>query len=139
MHFVKSIDIETEGFSDVIDVTERATEAVASSGVVNGLLTLFVPGSTAAVTTIEFEPGVVADLKEAIERVAPEGLRYSHDARWGDGNGFSHVRAAFMKPSLTVPIVDRALTLGTWQQLVLIDFDNRPRKRALLLQVIGVA
>ena len=96
------------------------------------------PGSTASVTTIEFEPGVVSDLKDAIERIVPEGLQYKHDARWGDGNGFSHVRAALMKPSLSVPVADSALMLGTWQQLVLIDFDNRPRKRALVLQVLGV-
>ncbi len=137
MHFTKKIEIETAGFSDVIDVTARAVDALSSSGVMNGLLTLFVPGSTASVTTIEFEPGAVQDLRDAIERIAPENIDYAHDARWGDGNGFSHVRAALMGPSLSVPIVDGALSLGTWQQLVLIDFDNRPRKRELLFQVIG--
>jgi secondary thiamine-phosphate synthase enzyme len=98
---------------------------------------VFVPGSTAAVTTIEFESGVVADLKGAIDRMAPADIPYEHNARWGDGNGYSHVRAALMGPSLYVPIVDGRPSLGTWQQVVLCDFDNRPRTRRVVLQVVG--
>ncbi len=129
--------IETAGFTDIHDVTGRASRFVSSSGVQNGTLTVFVPGSTAGVTTIEYEDGALDDLKHAIERVAPEGIHYAHDARWGDGNGFSHVRAALLGPSLTVPIVRSRLGLGTWQQIIIIDFDNRPRERSVILQVLG--
>ena len=95
---------------------------------------LFIPGSTAAVTTIEFESGVINDLRKAVERLAPQDIYYEHDARWGDGNGYAHVRAALLGPSLTIPIVNKRLLLGTWQQIVLLDFDNRPRKREIIIQ-----
>jgi secondary thiamine-phosphate synthase enzyme len=103
----------------------------------NGLVTVFVPGSTAGITTIEYEPGVVEDLKKAIERLAPQNIHYDHDARWGDGNGFAHVRASLLGPSLTVPFQEGNLLVGTWQQIVLVDFDNRPRNREIIVQVTG--
>jgi secondary thiamine-phosphate synthase enzyme len=102
------------------------------------MLILFIAGSTAALTTIEYESGVVNDLRAAIERLFPRDLVYEHDRRWGDGNGYSHVRAAFLKPSLTIPIEDGRLLLGTWQQIVLLDFDNRPRQRRIKGQVMGI-
>ena len=103
----------------------------------DGTVFLFVPGSTGALTTIEFESGVVSDLKKAIDRMAPEDIYYAHNERWGDGNGYAHVRAAIFGPSLHIPVVEGALTLGAWQQIILLDFDNRPRKRRVLIQVYG--
>ena len=103
----------------------------------DGNVTLFIPGSTAALTTIEFESGVIRDLKEAIERMAPEGIPYEHNKRWGDGNGYSHVRAALIGPSLYIPIVAGKMTLGTWQQIVLLDFDNHPRQRRIVCQIFA--
>jgi secondary thiamine-phosphate synthase enzyme len=123
--------------TDVHDLTGDIVAAVAESGVQQGQALVFTPGSTAAITTIEFESGAVTDLKRAINELAPTGSHYDHDARWGDGNGYSHVRAALLGPSLTVPIVDGELVLGTWQQIVLCDFDNRPRNRRIIVQVIG--
>ncbi len=123
--------------TDVHDLTDDIVAAVAESGVQQGQALVFTPGSTAAITTIEFESGAVTDLKRAINELAPTGSHYDHDARWGDGNGYSHVRAALLGPSLTVPIVDGELMLGTWQQIVLCDFDNRPRNRRIIVQVIG--
>lgn len=137
MIHTESIELSTQGNTDIIDITGRVEALVADSGVTHGSVTVFVPGSTASVTTIEFEPGVVEDLKEAIERVAPSGIHYRHDERWGDGNGFSHVRAALLKPGLTVPVVEGRLALGTWQQIVVMDFDNRPRTRRVIVQVAG--
>jgi len=134
---ISSISLRTEGGNDVADITERVESAVRSSGVSDGLVTVFVPGSTAGITTIEFEPGAVADLKRAIERLAPAGIPYDHDQRWGDGNGFSHVRAALLGPSLSIPVNQGRMELGTWQQIVLIDFDNRPRTREVVIQVLG--
>ena len=134
---ISSISLRTEGGNDVADITERVESAVRSSGVSDGLVTVFVPGSTAGITTIEFEPGAVADLKRAIERLAPAGIQYDHDQRWGDGNGFSHVRAALLGPSLSIPVNQGRMELGTWQQIVLIDFDNRPRTREVVIQVLG--
>ena len=127
------ISLETEGFCQILDITPQAARFIRDTKNGDGLLNLFVPGSTAGLTTIEFEPGAVADLREAIERMAPEGLHYAHDARWGDGNGFSHVRAALIGPSLTIPFRNAGLLLGTWQQIVLVDFDNGPRRRRVLL------
>jgi secondary thiamine-phosphate synthase enzyme len=134
---ISSISLRTQGGSDVADITGRVESAVRSSGVRDGLVTVFVPGSTAGVTTIEFEPGAVADLKRAIERLAPAGIHYDHDQRWGDGNGFSHVRAALLGPSLSIPVSQGRMELGTWQQIVLIDFDNRPRTREVVIQTLG--
>jgi len=127
------ITVRTEGFCHVEDITAEAGRFVSGSEECQGLLNLFVPGSTAGLTTIEFEPGAVEDLRQAMERMAPQGIHYNHDARWGDGNGFSHVRAALLGPSLTIPFRDNHLLLGTWQQVVLVDFDNGPRDRRVIL------
>lgn len=131
------IELHTQGFSDCRDITPDLKRCLGQSGVQDGLLTVFVSGSTGAVTTIEFESGVIKDLQEALERIAPMNIEYAHNLRWGDGNGFSHVRAALMKPSLGIPVVGGTLSLGTWQQVVFIDFDNRPRNRSLTIQVLG--
>lgn len=132
-----TIEIEAKGFCDVHDVTPAVRRAVSDSGVHEGLVTVFVPGSTAGITTIEYESGALSDLCAAIERIAPRDIAYAHDARWGDRNGFSHVRAALLGPSLSVPIERGEPMLGTWQQVVLVDFDNRPRRRDVVIQVIG--
>jgi secondary thiamine-phosphate synthase enzyme len=129
--------IGTKGYGDIIDVTEEVQAAVQESGLREGLVTVFVPGATAGVTTIEYEPGLVSDLAATLERLAPRDAAYAHDSRWGDGNGFSHVRAALLKPSLAVPFVEGSLVVGTWQQIVVIDFDNRPRRRRVVVQVLG--
>ncbi|MCK6459322.1 MAG: secondary thiamine-phosphate synthase enzyme YjbQ [Planctomycetes bacterium] len=127
----------TKGETEVLDLTERVRALVRKSGVREGTVHLFVPGSTAGLTTIELEPGCVADLRAAFERIAPREGRYDHNARWGDGNGFSHVRAALLGPSLTVPVGDGLPLLGTWQQVVLVDFDNRGRDRKVVATVMG--
>jgi secondary thiamine-phosphate synthase enzyme len=128
---------DTTGRTDIIDLTPMVIGEIQRSGVRNGAVTLFIPGSTAALTTIEYETGVINDLKKAIERMAPEDLYYEHNERWGDGNGYSHVRAALIGPSLHIPLVDGTPTLGTWQQIVLLDFDNRPRERRIIMQISG--
>jgi secondary thiamine-phosphate synthase enzyme len=133
-----SLEINTTGGTDILDITAAVADQVRQSGMTAGLLNLFISGSTAALSTIEYESGVVNDLKDAIERLFPEDLHYAHDARWGDGNGYSHVRAAFLKPSLNIPIEDGRLLLGTWQQIVLLDFDNRPRQRRIRGQIMGI-
>jgi len=132
-----SLTFRTSGDTDIIDITSQVSGTVAESGLTEGHVLVFVPGSTAAVTTIEYESGAVRDLKEAIERIAPAGIHYRHDARWGDGNGYAHVRAALLGPSLTVPLIRGRLALGTWQQIVLVDFDNEPRDRKVLVSVSG--
>jgi len=132
-----TFQIKTDGFSDVRDITSKVESAIVKSNIANGIATVFIPGSTAGITTIEYEPGVIEDLKKAIERLAPQDIHYDHDARWGDGNGFAHVRASLIGPSLSVPIVDGDLQLGTWQQIVLIDFDNKPRTREMYVQIVG--
>ncbi len=132
-----TIALNTKGFSDIRDITHDVDMITDRSGIKNGLVTVFCAGSTGSVTTIEYETGVLRDLRKAIERVAPSDTPYEHDRRWGDGNGFSHVRAALMKPSLTVPLIDGKLALGTWQQIVFIDFDNKKRERKILVHVIG--
>lgn len=132
-----ALPLRTQGWNDVIDITDRVDASVRASGVRDGIVTVFVPGSTAGITTIEFEPGAVADLKRAIDRLAPSDVHYDHDRRWGDGNGFSHVRAALLGPSLGVPVSQGRMELGTWQQIVLVDFDNRPRTREVIVQTVG--
>jgi len=134
---VHHIYTDTTAKTDIIDLTPRVNEGLRQSGILSGAATLFVPGSTAALTTIEYESGVIHDLKKAIERMAPEDLYYEHNERWGDGNGYSHVRAALIGPSLHIPIVEGHFTLGTWQQVVLLDFDNRPRTRHIMMQITG--
>lgn len=132
-----TISLSTKGFGDTQDITNAVAEILDTSAVQNGLLTVFCQGSTGTITTIEFEPGVIQDLKKALEKIAPSGVPYEHDKAWQDGNGFSHVRAALMKPSLTIPVIAGKMQLGTWQQIVFIDFDNRPRNRKVLVQVMG--
>ena len=132
------LSLKTSGNTDVIDITTQVLKKVTESGITEGRILLFVPGSTASITTIEYESGVVQDLKEAVERLAPEGIFYRHDSRWGDGNGYAHVRAALLGPSLTIPLIDGHLVLGTWQQIVLVDFDNRPRDRKILVHISGI-
>ena len=131
------IKLSTQGNSDVIDITPQVAKKLAESGLSDGAVTIFVAGSTAALTTVEYEPGLVRDIKELFEKIAPSNKEYHHNERWHDDNGHSHVRASLVGPSLTIPFVDKKLTLGTWQQVVLIDFDNRARKREIALQFMG--
>jgi len=135
--YTNSISIRSTAGTDLFDITGLVHEEIQKSGVSDGAVTLFIPGSTAALTTIEYERGVINDLRKAIERIAPKDIYYAHNERWGDGNGYSHVRAALMGPSLHIPIIQGNMTLGTWQQIVLLDFDNRPRNRRVIVQVIG--
>lgn len=137
MIITETISINTKGFCDIIDINSQVLSIVKRSLIANGLVTIFCPGSTGSITTIEYESGVLQDLKDALERIAPSDITYEHNERWGGGNGFSHVRAALMKPSLTVPLFNGKLTLGTWQQIVFIDFDNRGRHRDIIVQIIG--
>lgn len=130
-------EFRTQGRDDCVDITQRVQEVAREAKIRQGLATVFVTGSTAGVTTIEYEPGLVRDLKEAVRRLFPEDLRYAHHEAAGDDNGFSHLRASFIGPSLTIPIVDGRLQLGTWQQIVLIDFDVHPRTRSYLIHLIG--
>ena len=132
-----TISLRTKGFSDVLDITDKVTRIVEDSRIQTGLVNVFCSGSTGSITTIEYESGVINDLKKALEKIVPSNIPYEHDKRWGDGNGFSHVRAALMKPSLTIPLVKGKLTLGTWQQIVFIDFDNRGRNRDIIVQFMG--
>jgi secondary thiamine-phosphate synthase enzyme len=136
---VKSHQLEfaTQGHAQMQDITEAVQEVVASSGLTSGIVTVFCPGSTHGLTTIEFEQGALSDLNRLFDEIVPPGQDYLHNQRWGDGNGHSHVRAALLGPSLTVPFIEGALTLGTWQQIIHVDFDNRPRKRTLAVQVVG--
>jgi secondary thiamine-phosphate synthase enzyme len=133
----KKLSEKTSGFCDIIDITARVREQIEQEKIEHGLVTLFVSGSTAALTTIEYEPGLVHDLKEFVEQLIPSGRRYHHDDRWGDDNGFSHLRASLFGPSLAIPIENGRLLLGPWQQVVLLDFDNRPRMREIIVQLIG--
>ncbi len=137
MVIAKSIKLNTHGETDIIDITRKVERLLSDTKLKNGVVTIFVPGSTGGLTTIEYEPGVVDDLKSAFERVAPRDGHYAHNARWGDGNGFSHVRASMLGPSINVPFSNGKLTLGTWQQIIFTDFDNRSRSRELILQFIG--
>jgi secondary thiamine-phosphate synthase enzyme len=133
----RSIELQTQGDADVQDITDRVAVAVRDSRLANGTVTIFCPSSTSALTTIEYESGAVSDLRRLFNEIVAADRPYAHNARWGDGNGHSHVRAALLGPSLTVPFVDGRLTLGTWQQIVFVDFDNRPRSRRLVVQVMG--
>lgn len=132
-----SIELHTKGDADVVDITGQVAEAVIESGVRHGVVTIFCPSSTSAVTTLEYESGCVNDLRRLFDEIVDPGREYAHNARWKDGNGHSHVRAALLGPSLTVPFVEQRLALGTWQQIVYVDFDNRPRSRSLVAQIVG--
>jgi len=132
-----TFEVPTQGFDDVIDVTPQVIAVVEKSGIKNGIVCIANPGSTAGITTIEFEPGAVADLKAALEKLAPEKARYRHNDTWDDGNGFAHLRSALVGASQSFPVHDGKVGLGTWQQIVLLDFDNRPRRRKLVVSVVG--
>jgi secondary thiamine-phosphate synthase enzyme len=133
------IRCDTRGDGDTIDLTSELAEGLAGSGLANGVATLFVGGSTGGLTTIEYEPGAVADLNDVFESIVPRERDWKHHLRWGDHNGHSHVRSALLGPSLSVPFVDGELCLGTWQQVVLVDFDDRPRRREVIVQLVGEA
>lgn len=135
--YSSSFSIKTKGLNDTHNITNKVQEVLSNSKISNGIVNVFSPGSTVGVTTIEFESGVIEDLKKAIERIVPQNIHYDHDSRWGDGNGFAHVRSALINPSFTVPFNNGELLLGTWQQIILIDFDNRPRTRNIYVQIIG--
>jgi secondary thiamine-phosphate synthase enzyme len=132
-----SISISTQGNADMIDITEQINMTLSESGLSDGIVTIFSPSSTSGLTTIEYETGCLRDLKRYFDQVAPPEQPYTHNARWGDGNGHSHLRAAILKASLTVPFINQRMTLGTWQQVIFVDFDNRSRKRKIVLQIIG--
>jgi secondary thiamine-phosphate synthase enzyme len=133
----KAVQIKTRREDDIIDITERTSEAIKESRMEKGIVTLFVSGSTAAVTTIEYEPGLRHDFPKMLSRIAPKDIEYKHDNTWHDGNGHSHVRASLIGPSLTIPFTKGNLMLGTWQQIVLLEMDTRPRERNIILQIIG--
>ncbi len=132
-----ALRIATRGDAQVLDITREVVNALADTKLKNGIVALFCPGSTGGLTTIEFEDGAVQDLRAVFEKIAPTGAPYAHEAAWHDGNGHSHVRASLLGPSLTVPFSGGALALGTWQQIIFVDFDNRPRKREIVLQFLG--
>jgi secondary thiamine-phosphate synthase enzyme len=132
-----SISLSTQGNADIRDITDQLAHAVSKSGLTAGTATVFCPSSTSALTTIEFEGGALGDLRRLFDEIVPSNREYAHNERWHDGNGYSHVRAALLGPSLTIPFVDGGLTLGTWQQVIYLDFDNRPRQRKLIVQLIG--
>jgi len=137
MVVTREITLNSRGECDIIDITPDIEQEVAKAGMAKGVVTIFVAGSTAGLTTIEFESGVLADLQGMWERIVPKDITYAHDRRWGDGNGYSHVRASLLGASLAVPFSNKRLMVGTWQQIVLVDFDNRPRSRQVILQIMG--
>jgi secondary thiamine-phosphate synthase enzyme len=135
--FTHTLSLKTRGDADIHDITDQIAEAVRASKLQNGTVTVFCPSSTSGVTTIEYESGVLSDLRQLFDEIIPSNREYAHNARWGDGNGHAHVRAALLGPSLSIPFVKGRLTLGTWQQVIYVDFDNRPRSRELVVQVVG--
>ncbi len=137
MVVTRKISLQTKGQCDIIDITPQVEQQVAETDINNGTATLFVAGSTAGISTIELESGVLSDFQSMWERNVPQNIPYNHDQRWGDGNGYSHVRASLLGASLVIPFNDKKLALGTWQQIVLVDFDNRPRSRQIILQIMG--
>jgi secondary thiamine-phosphate synthase enzyme len=132
-----NISLNTRGNTDIHDITREVTRLVEQSGLKSGTVTVFCPSSTSGLTTVEFEPGAVADLKRMFEELIPSNRDYAHNATWDDGNGHSHMRAALLGPSITVPFIEKTLTLGTWQQIIYVDFDVRPRRRDLVVQMVG--
>ncbi len=133
----KNIQLKSKGDTDIIDITDHVSQAIQESSLSNGIATVFVAGSTAALSTIEYEPGLKHDFPRMLSRVAPEDIEYEHDNTWHDGNGHSHVRASLIGPSLTIPVVGGKLTLGTWQQIVFLEMDTRPRNRNVIVQLLG--
>lgn len=137
MIVTEHIDFQTKGNAEMTDLTAKVAGALERSGLRAGVVVVFASGATGAVTTIEYEPGLMADMKDALERIAPQKIEYAHNQRWGDGNGHSHIRASVIGPSLTVPFSEGKLLLGTWQQIVFLDLDNQPRYRRVVVQIIG--
>jgi secondary thiamine-phosphate synthase enzyme len=131
------LELQTKGMGSIIDITDTVREHVRQSNLKNGIVALFITGSTAALTTMEFEPGLVADMHDFWEKLIPESNTYHHDKTWNDANGYAHLRSSLLGPSLVIPFRDGNLTLGTWQQMVVIDFDNRPRTRQVTAQIVG--
>ncbi len=131
------ISLRTQGDGEILDITAEVQKQVTDSGINNGIATVFVTHSTVGITTVEYEPGLVADLGKLWERIAPKNIPYDHNAHWGDGNGYAHVRASMLGASLVVPFTNKKLELGTWQQIIVVDFDNRPRNRTVILQMMG--
>jgi secondary thiamine-phosphate synthase enzyme len=132
-----SISLSTQGNADIQDITDQVVRSIRQSGLNDGIVTIFCPSATSALTTIEYESGAVSDLQRLFDEIVPQNREYAHNERWRDGNGHSHVRAALLGPSLTIPFIAGQLTLGTWQQIIYVDFDNRPRQRNLVVQLIG--
>lgn len=137
MVVTKRISLQTKGECDIVDITPQVAQQLAETDIRNGTVTLFISGSTAGISTIEFESGLVSDFEGMWERNVPKNIPYAHDSRWGDGNGYSHVRASLLGASLVVPFADKRLTVGTWQQIIVVDFDNRPRSRQIIVQIMG--
>ena len=137
MVVTKRISLQTKGHCDIINITPQVEQQLAKADIKNGTVTLFVTGSTAGISTIEFESGLLSDFQSMWERNIPQNIPYNHDRRWGDGNGYSHVRASLLGAFLVIPFNDKRLPLGTWQQIILVDFDNRPRSRQIILQIMG--
>lgn len=133
----KTIRLSTEGDCDMIDITAEIADEIKNSNLNDGIATIFISGSTAGITTIEYENGLISDFKDMWDRNAPSNITYQHDRRWRDGNGHSHIRASIQGPSLVVPFANKKMTLGTWQQIIVVDFDNRPRTREVILQLLG--
>jgi secondary thiamine-phosphate synthase enzyme len=133
----KTILIHTKGNCDVIDITSQVSNEINLSSITNGIVTLFISGSTAGISTMEYEGGVINDFKGMWDRTVPKNITYQHDSKWGDGNGFSHVRASLLGPSLVIPLINKKMALGTWQQIIVTDFDNRPRSREIIIQISG--
>jgi len=132
-----SISLNTEGHTDIHDITDTIADVLSQSGLKSGTVTIFCPSSTSALTTIEYENGAISDLKRLFDEIIPQNREYAHNARWHDGNGHSHIRSSLLGPSLIIPFVEGQLTLGTWQEVIYLDFDNKPRRRELVLQMIG--
>ena len=137
MIYTGEINLKTKGDGEIIDITAKVQKQLMESGITAGIVTIFVEHSTCGITTVEYEPGLIEDLGKLWERIAPKNIPYAHDAHWGDGNGYAHVRASLLGASLTVPFTDKKLALGTWQQIILVDYDNRPRTRTVVVQVMG--
>jgi len=131
------INVKTKGHTDIIDITKKVEEVIEKSKINNGIVCVFVKGSTASISTLEYEPNLVKDMKEVLEKIAPENKYYHHHATWGEDNGSAHIRACLMKPGITIPFNNKRLFLGTWQQIVILDFDTRAREREIIIQLIG--
>ena len=137
MIYTGEISLRTQADGEIIDITAKVQKQLMESGITAGIVTVFVEHSTCGITTVEYEPGLIEDLGKLWERIAPKNIPYAHDAHWGDGNGYAHVRASLLGASLTVPFTDEKMVLGTWQQIILVDFDNRSRSRTVVVQVMG--